>query len=144
MDLTKFYSELQDLERIIRDKGLKPTVHGFVCWLGDEVVVSVTAAETYDEKGYWHSERGFGGKLGDVADLLRSAFEFVHALPSAEDRAIELMVQKLNKLASELPKGSTDIAAAAWKEVHAMLVNKAERIAKNGLPSPNRIAELRA
>jgi hypothetical protein len=144
MDIEIFYSELQDLERIIRDKGLKPTVHGFFFWIGDEIAIQVTAAETYDEKGYWHSERHFGGKLGDVADLLRNAFEFVHALPGAEDRAIELMVQKLNKLASELPKGSTDIAAAAWKEVHTMLVSKAERIAKNGLPSPQRISVLQA
>lgn len=144
MDLKEFYSCIIELESIIKNKGLRPSVQGHFNWIGDEITITASAAEPYDEKGYWHSERNFAGNLDQAEELLQSTTSWVHALPGTEDRAIELMVQKLNKLASELPKGSTDIAAAAWKEVHAMLVNKAERIAKNGLPSPNRIAELRA
>ena len=144
MNLHELYSTLISLESVIKNKGLRPSVQAHFNWIGDEITITASAAEAYDDKGHWHSERNFEGKLTQAEELLQSTTSWVHALPGAEDRAIELMVQKLNKLASELPKGSTDIAAAAWKEVHAMLVNKAERIAKNGLPSPNRIAELRA
>lgn len=144
MELREFYNELQKIESIISNKGLKPTVQGFVNWIGDELAVQVTAAEDYDVKGYWHNERQFAGKPEDATDLLRDAYAWVHALPDAESRTIELMIQKLNKLAGELPEGSSDIACAAWREIHQMLMNKAERLAKNGLPSPNRISELRA
>jgi len=144
MDLQAFYQNLVELESVIKSKGLRATATGHVAWFGDEMTVRVAASEPVDEKGYWKSERDFVGALSETDTLLRNAFSWAHAVPNAEDRAIELMVQKLNKLAGELPKGSTDIARAAWAEIHAMLVNKAERLAKNGLPSPNRIAELRA
>lgn len=144
MQLAEFYQNIVELESVIESKGLRATATGHVNWVGDQVSVALVAAEPFDDKGYWHSEKTIDGTLEDAGETLRKAFEWAHALPNEEDRAIELMIQKLNKLAGELPKGSTDIAQAAWKEVHAMLVNKAERIAKNGLPSPNRIAELRA
>jgi hypothetical protein len=145
MNTQEFYRNLVELESVIKSKGLsRATAQGHVNWVGEEVAITLYAGEPYDEKGYWHSERTFEGALAQTEDLLRNAFSWVHELPDAESRAIELMIQKLNKLAGNLPKGSTDIARAAWAEIHGMLMAKAERLAKNGLPSPNRIAELRA
>lgn len=144
MELRQFYTELQEIESIVRRKGLNAAARGHVNWFGDEVSVEITAAEPFDDKGHWSRTREFVGTPQEMTTVLRDAYDWSHALPEAEDRAIELMIQKLNKLAGELPKGSTDIARAAWAEVHAMLIGKAKRLAENGLPSPNRISELRA
>jgi hypothetical protein len=144
MNITEFHAAVVRIEGMVESKGLHGYTAGHVNWFGDQVSISVRAHESVDDKGYWKSEREFTGAIEDAATFVREAQQWVYALPNAEDRAIELMIQKLNKLAGELPKGSTDIAQAAWGEVHTMLMAKAESLAKNGLPSPARISQISA
>lgn len=144
MDLIEFHAELKKLEESIKAQGLNADVRGHVHWCGEEMSIEVTASEPYDDKGFWRSEREFPGSPGKSDEILAEARQWVLALPNAEDRAAELIIQKLNKLAGELPKGGSDIARAAWAEVHKMLVAKAGHLAKNGLPSPARIQQINA
>ena len=52
------------------------------------------------------------------------------------------MIRRLNEIADKLPEGGNEFAVQAWDEFRKLLLTKAERIAKNGLPSPSRIADL--
>lgn len=142
MDISELHDECRQIEQIIKSRALRAECYVRMNQYGEPLAVVVSAREAYDEKGYWSSEREFTGETKDAARLIREARDWVAALPSEEDRAIELMIQKLNKLAGELPKGSNDIAQTAWAEIHRMLTAKAETLAKNGLPSPARIQQI--
>ena len=144
MNIDALHTELKDIERTIRANQLEPSVCAHINWCGDEIDITIRAAEKYDVNGFWKTEKSFCGNIDDAEALLSGARSFARALPSAEDRTIELLIQKLTKLASELPKGSTDIAQAAWAEIHAMMIGKAERLAKGALPGPVRIASITA
>lgn len=141
MNLEQLHNELIKLETAIKSKGLTGEAHAHVNWFGSTYEIQVYAHEAYDKNGYWKTEKSFEGE--DINDCFDRASAFVYALPLEEDRATEMLVRKLTELASELPKGGNEIMAEAWKDVHAMLIAKAERIAKNGLPSPTRIQEIK-
>lgn len=142
MELIEFYGELKKLEDEIQTRGLVPTVDGRVNWCGERLAIQVRAAEPFDANGNWSSEREFDGSPEEVEAVIQEARGWIAALPSEEDRIIELMIQKLNMLAGQFPKGGSDIAQTVWKEIHSMLMAKAEALAKNGLPSPARIQQL--
>lgn len=142
MQPNEIYDELNAIESIIRTKDVMATAYASFNAGGDAVSVHVVATEPYDANGYWHRSKTLSGEVGEIADLLTKARDWAYALPNPEDRAIELMIQKLTEMSDKLPKGGTDIASEAWREVHKMLRAKAESISKNGLPSPNSISEI--
>lgn len=144
MKIEELHRSLERLEGQIRAKGLQPEARAYVNWIGCEVQIHVVASERFDEKGFWQTSRSFEGDSTEIDRIVREANEWVAVLPNEEDRAIEFLIQKINKLAGELPKGGTEIAQMAWQEIHRMLIAKAEQIAKNGLPSPARIQQLDA
>lgn len=142
MDIEQFHESLAALTALIKQRGLNGDAHAYVNWLGDELRVVVEARENADANGRWSAERNFNGTPSEATDLIAQARAWIAALPSEEDRAIELIVRKLNEMAALLPKGHTDVTAAAWAEIYQILKSKADRIAKNGLPSPARVTNL--
>jgi len=144
MDTNELYSGLKRIEASIESRGLRANVRAHFNWCGDPISIGVEAKESADANGAWSSERRFRGTTNEVHRLLDDASSWVSKLPGAEDRALELMIRKLNELAGQLPKGSGELAQAAWREIHNMLTAKAEQLAKNGLPSPDRISKLSA
>lgn len=144
MELQEFYSGLMNLEARIHELGLHGSVVGRMNWYGDSVNIEVTGREPIDANGNWTRTRRFSGAPSECERLITEAEEWIAAIPSPEDRAIDTMIKKLNQLAESLPKGGNDIARAAWEEIHKMLIAKAEQLARNGLPSPARISEVKA
>lgn len=144
MDLKEFHGELKKVEARIIDSGLIPEVVAHFNWVGEEIAIIVGACERFEKNGRWTSSREFAGSPDNVEKLLDDVNAWVSALPSAEDRAIEFMIRKLHEISEQLPEGGSDVAKAAWKEIHNMLMAKAEHLAKNGLPSPARITEISA
>ena len=144
MELDRFYSELMRVEALITERGLDATVSADVHWVGTPLSIRVRASESFDAEGYWSNERRFEGEPDDAPRLIREAQTWVMSLPPAEDRAIEVMIRKLNEIVGKLPKGNTEVAQGAWSEIRKMILAKADQLAKNGLTSPARISEIRA
>ena len=142
MDIKELHAAMDEITQSLRVRGLKGNAHCFVNWLGEEVRVGIDAREGPDIEKDWHASKNFVGSPDDIDSLVEQARAWAAQLPDADDRAAELMARKLNEMAGKLPDGNTDIARAAWAEIHRMLISKAERIARNGLPSPSRISEL--
>ena len=143
MSLTDFYEELKVLEDSIKLHGLNPEVYAHINWVGDAISIKCKASEPYKvDDGYWHGEKNLYGTIEEVPVLLSQARQWCNKLPSEEDRAIEIMVRKLTQIADSLPEGSSDVARAMWMEIKHMILGKAERISKNGLPPPNRVTQL--
>lgn len=143
MDLREFHRELKEIEQDIEARGLNATVEARINYCGDQIAITVGANEPYDANGYWSSSRDFDATPGAADMALEEARSWVMGLPSAEDRAIEMMLKKLNLLAEQLPKGGNEIAQVVWAEIHKMLMAKADQLAKNGLPSPARIQQIK-
>lgn len=142
MNTQEFHERLKKIENMIESKGVSGEACCRINWFGDELRVSVVAQEEYDTNGYWRREKSFCGEAHEAERLLSEAEAWAYVVPTEEDRAIELMIQKLNEIADKLPKGGSDIAVKAWGEVHAMLMARARSLAKNGLPSPVTISNI--
>ena len=142
MDVKHFHGELVAITKAIRARGLQGDAHAYVNWLGSEMEIEVTAHEPYDAKGSWKSGKSFTGNPANAETMIANAHAWVNDLPGEEDRACELIIRKLTEFTDNLPSGHSDVAQAAFAEIHKMLVAKAERLSKNGLPSPNRITKL--
>lgn len=138
MQMTTFYDEIEAIEKILDEKGLEggdTTCYARFNYYGDEIIITVSASEPWHaDDGYWHTEKDFGGKVEDVLFLLKDATEFAYSIPNEEDRVIELMVRRLNQMADSLPKGQSDIAVNAWKNVFNMMKDRAVSISNNALP----------
>jgi len=141
MDITELYDECRQIEQIIEQRGLIAHCRAGIHAFGDELCIDVSAREEIHENGYWSSERSFAGRKDEAERLVREAGEWASQIPGEEDRAVEMMIKKLNELASKLPKGHGEIAQTAWSEIHRMLMAKADTLALNGLPSPARIKQ---
>lgn len=140
--ITEFHDELIKIEEIIKSKGLEGAAAGHINWIGDEVEIRLRANEKFDVNGYWSRESGFVERKGEELVLLAKAGAWAYNLPNEEGRAIEFMLQELNKLAEKLPKGHGEIAARAWEEVSGMILAHAESIASHGLPSSTSITNV--
>ncbi len=143
MNIEEFYNELTSIQKIVESKGLEGGTYAHVNWLGDEIRVTVEAHETWSASGFWKKEKHFDGGRTAERKLLDEATTWAYSLPNEEDRVIELMIQKLNELADRLPKGTSEIAMAAWEEIFNMLKTRAESVSKNGLPSPVTISDVK-
>ncbi len=143
MNIEEFYNRLTSIQEIVESKGLSGETYAHINWIGDEVRVTVVASDAWEADGnYWHKEKSFDGGRTSEEKILDEAATWAYSLPNEEDRVIELMIQKLNELADKLPKGTSEIAMAAWEEIFNMLKTRAESISKNGLPSPSSISNL--
>lgn len=142
MNIEEFYSELVSVQKIVESKGLIGRADGHVNWFGSKLEVRVVAREESSNKDYWRREKSFKGPIISVKGLLEEAASWAYSIPNEEDRVIELMIQKLNQIADELPKGTSEIAMVAWEEIFNMLKKRAESISKNGLPSPVTISSM--
>ena len=137
-----FHDEIIKIQAIIESKNLDGEVNGYVNWIGDELDISLSAREEYDSNGYWKREVRFSGLKTEASELLDKAQVWAYNLPHTDDRAIEFMIQQLNKLVEKLPRGHSEASVAAWEEIAKMLLARAESIAKNGLPSPASISSV--
>lgn len=142
MDVKHFHGELVGITKAIRARSLQGDACAHINWVGDELEIAVSAQEPFDAKGHWKLGRSFTGEPTDAAAMIADANAWVNALPDEEDRACELIIRKLTEFADNLPNGNSDVSQAAFVEIHKMLIAKAERLSKNGLPSPNRITKL--
>ncbi len=144
MNIEEFYNELTSIQEVVKSKGLNGEAFAYINWLGDEIRVTVKAGEDWAaDNDYWHKEKHFDGGRTAERKLLDEAMTWAYSLPNEEDRVIEFMIQKLNELADKLPKGTSEIAMAAWEEIFNMLKKRAESISKSGLPSPVTISDVK-
>ncbi len=143
MNVEEFYDELRSIQEIVESKDISGEVYAHINWIGDEIRITVEAKEAWQaDDAYWHREKSFDGGRTSGEKILNEAREWAYSLPNKEDRVIELMIQKLNQIADKLPKGTSEIAMAAWQEIFNMMKKKAESISKNGLPSPMTISDI--
>ncbi len=140
MDAQDIHDKVKDIEEIIESKNLRGSVSAYIHWCGDEFDVRLSASEGYDSNGYWSRETNLSGTCAEAELLLAKATTWAYNIPNEEDRAIEFMIQQLNKLVEKLPKGSTQAAVEAWDEVRKMILARAESLAQSGLPSPASIS----
>ncbi len=138
-----FHDGLLKISAIIRSKGLGGEAIGRINYIGDEIDLQVNASEDYDVNGYWMRENSFRGSKTDEFKLLAQAHSWAYNLPNEEDRTIEFMIQQLNLLVEKLPKGQSQAALQAWEEIGKMLLSRAASLAKNGLPSPASISNIK-
>lgn len=137
MDVDSLFEfALQITERINTHSNLKGYCRVYINYYGDKLVIEVSASEPYSVEGYWSRSKAFTLERNNYKWLESEVETWVATIPSEEDRLAEVMVQKLVKLADQLPKGSSEIAQTAWKSVHDMLLQKAKKIGKNALVSP--------
>lgn len=144
MNVEQLHDELSAITKAIHARGLDGHAHAHINWFGDEFLIEVGANEPFDANGHWTAAQSFSGKPSEATDLISRAHAWAGAIPSEEDRACELIIRKLTEFADKLPEGNSEIAQAAFVEIHKMLIAKAERLSKNGLPSPNRVNKLEA
>ena len=140
MDIQELHDQVVALQETIDSKNLQGRVSAHVNWVGDEFEVRLSASEEYDSNGYWKREIDFPGNCTDAELLLAKATSWAYNLPNEEDRAIEFMIQQLNKVVEKLPKGNTEASARAWSEITKMLMDRAEQLGQTGLPSPTSIS----
>ena len=134
-NLREMLDEIKKISSIVENKGLNGECEARFNYFGDEIHISVEANEPWQmNDGYWSTCKSFGGKLEELDSLLRDALVFAYNVPNEEDRAIELMIRKLNEMADSLPKGSCDIAMNAWEGIFIMLKDRACHLANNALP----------
>ena len=93
-----FYDAIVNIQAIITSKDINGTVSGYVNYIGDELEIKLTASEAYDSNGYWSKEIRFSGLKTEASKLLVKAEAWAYNLPNEDDRAIEFMIQQLNKL----------------------------------------------
>lgn len=137
-----FHDAIVNIQDIITSKDINGMVSGYVNYIGDELEIKLTASEAYNSNGYWSREIRISGLKTEASELLVKAEAWAYNLPNEDDRAIEFMVQRLNKLVDKLPRGHGLSAVKAWEEISKMLLDRAEHLSKHGLPSPESISSV--
>ena len=143
MSLTveEFHDEIIKIQDIIKSKGLRADVTGYVNFIGDELDLRMSASEDYDKNGYWKREISLAGRKTEAEDLLQKARVWAYGLSNEKDRGVEFMIQQLNKLVETLPKGQNEVVQRAWADIAKMLLDCAEHLGRSGLPSPVSISD---
>lgn len=143
MNIKTFYDELKLMEVSLKGRELSEArVEAHFNWFGDEVHIAINAYDgrTYDKK--WELRDGIcRGKIENVEDVLMSAKKKVAAVPSKDERQLQMMIQQLSKLAATAESASAEGSfemREAWDLYAKYLRKQADYISKNGLPNPNK------